>query len=172
MHSIRAQSTTLVNSLRRLVTGFSPQRRKFNNKVVHMAFVVGKVAMGQVFLWIFWFSRPTIIPPVLHTHLLSGIVQYSYTRSPYTYNHKKLQLSIIDIFLLFFRHLDLNRLCTITYYATGINCYIPVGHHVGRRPNLWPLPKFLQDTIQSIVNINISLRGNFMIIRPNTNIII
>ena len=34
---------------------------------VHVGFVVNKVALGQVFLQVLWFSPINIIPPMLHT---------------------------------------------------------------------------------------------------------
>jgi hypothetical protein len=36
---------------------------------MHVGFVVGKVALGQVFLRVFRFSPASIIPPLLHIHL-------------------------------------------------------------------------------------------------------
>jgi hypothetical protein len=38
--------------------------------LIHMTFVVDKVALGQVFLQVLRFSPVSIIPPMLHTHLL------------------------------------------------------------------------------------------------------
>jgi hypothetical protein len=34
-----------------------------------VGFVVDKVALGQVFLRVLWFSPASIIPPLLHIHL-------------------------------------------------------------------------------------------------------
>jgi hypothetical protein len=34
-----------------------------------MVFVMGNVALGQVFLHVLWFSPVSIIPLMLHTHL-------------------------------------------------------------------------------------------------------
>jgi hypothetical protein len=39
---------------------------------VHVGFVVDKVALGQVFLWVLRFFPVNIIPPWLHTHISSG----------------------------------------------------------------------------------------------------
>ena len=41
--------------LRQLVAGFVPWR--LDPKIVHVGFMVDRVALGWVFLWIFWFSH-------------------------------------------------------------------------------------------------------------------
>jgi len=43
------RSLTAVPQLRRLVTGFSPQRPAFSPRVGRVGFVVNKVALGQIF---------------------------------------------------------------------------------------------------------------------------
>jgi hypothetical protein len=58
--------------LKRLVARLSPRRPGFGLGSVHVGFVVDKVALGQVFLRILWFSPVNIIPPGLHTHISSG----------------------------------------------------------------------------------------------------
>jgi hypothetical protein len=58
--------------LRRLVAGISPQRTGFAPGSVRVGFVVDKVALGQAFLWVLWFSPVNINPPELHTHIPSG----------------------------------------------------------------------------------------------------
>jgi hypothetical protein len=58
--------------LRQLVSGLSPQRPMFVPRSLHVRFVVDRVALGQVFLQVFWFSPVIIIPPwlsVLMYHL-------------------------------------------------------------------------------------------------------
>lgn len=45
-----------------VVTGLSPWKSWFNTRLVQVGSVVGKVAMGLVFIHIFWFSLITIIP--------------------------------------------------------------------------------------------------------------
>jgi hypothetical protein len=51
--------------LKRLVAGLSPR----TPGLIHMGFVVDKVALGQVFLRVLRFSPVSIIPPLLHIHL-------------------------------------------------------------------------------------------------------
>jgi hypothetical protein len=52
--------------LRRLVAGLSPRRPVFDPGLVHVGFVVEKVALGQVFPRVLRFSPVNFIPPVLH----------------------------------------------------------------------------------------------------------
>jgi hypothetical protein len=48
---------------RRLVAGLSVRRAR----LVHVGFVVNKVALGQIFLRVIWFSNVNIIPaPYYH----------------------------------------------------------------------------------------------------------
>jgi hypothetical protein len=54
--------------LKRLVAGLSPRRPEFAPGSIHVGFVVGKVALGQVFLRVL-FSPASIIPPLLHIHI-------------------------------------------------------------------------------------------------------
>jgi hypothetical protein len=46
-------------------------RSKFDSRPVHVGFVVDKVALGRFFLRTLQFFSVIIIPPMLHTHLLS-----------------------------------------------------------------------------------------------------
>jgi hypothetical protein len=55
-----------VTWLRRLVAGLSPQRPEVDPGSVHVGFLVNKVALGQVFPRVLWFSPVNFIPPVLH----------------------------------------------------------------------------------------------------------
>jgi hypothetical protein len=48
-----------------LVTGFSVQRPRINSRVVHVGFLVDKMAVEQ-----FSFPLPIIISTMLHIHLL------------------------------------------------------------------------------------------------------
>jgi hypothetical protein len=52
--------------LRRLVAGLSPRRPRFDPRSVHVGFVVGKMALGQVFPRVLRISPVNFIPPVLH----------------------------------------------------------------------------------------------------------
>jgi hypothetical protein len=52
--------------LRRLVAGLSPRRLGFDPGLVHVGFVVDKVALGQVFPRGRRFSPVNFIPPVLY----------------------------------------------------------------------------------------------------------
>jgi hypothetical protein len=49
--------------LRRLVSGHSPRGPGFAPGSIHVRFMVDKVALGQVFLWVLRFSPVDIIPP-------------------------------------------------------------------------------------------------------------
>jgi hypothetical protein len=49
--------------LRRLVAGLPPRRPIFAPGSVHVGFVMGKVALGQVFLLVLRFYPVNIIPP-------------------------------------------------------------------------------------------------------------
>jgi hypothetical protein len=52
--------------LRRLAAGLPLRRPVFDPGLVHVGFVVDKVALGQVFPRVLWFSPVSFIPPVLH----------------------------------------------------------------------------------------------------------
>jgi hypothetical protein len=52
--------------LRRLAAGLPPRRPGFDPGLVHVRFVVDKVALGQVFLRVLRFSPVNFIPPMLH----------------------------------------------------------------------------------------------------------
>jgi hypothetical protein len=58
--------------LRSLVAGLSPRRPGFAPGSFHVGFVVDKVALGQVFLRVLWFSPVNIIPPSLSKFISSG----------------------------------------------------------------------------------------------------
>ena len=55
-----------VPRLRRLVASLSSRRPGFDPGSVHVEFVVDKVAVGQVFPRVLWFSAVIFISPVLH----------------------------------------------------------------------------------------------------------
>jgi hypothetical protein len=55
------------------------KKKKKNPGSVHVSFVVGKVALGQVFLRILWFSSDSFIPPVLHYSKKLKKEHYSYS---------------------------------------------------------------------------------------------
>lgn len=54
--------------LRRFVAGFSPRRPGLSPRLVHMGFVVEKVAVGQVFLRVLRFFPVIVILLLLHIH--------------------------------------------------------------------------------------------------------
>jgi hypothetical protein len=56
--------------LRWLVAGLSLRRPGLAPGSIHVGFVVGKVALGQVFLRVLRFSPVSIIPPALQTHII------------------------------------------------------------------------------------------------------
>jgi hypothetical protein len=58
--------------LRSLVAGLSPRRPGFAPGSIHVGFVVDKVALGQVFLWVLRFFPVNIIPPSLSKLISSG----------------------------------------------------------------------------------------------------
>jgi len=47
------------------VAGFSSRRHGFDTRPVRVGYVVNKVALGQVFVWILRFPLISIIPPML-----------------------------------------------------------------------------------------------------------
>jgi len=51
-----------------LTLNLSPQTPRFTCRPVRMGFVVDRVALGHVFLWVFWFFLINIILLMLHTH--------------------------------------------------------------------------------------------------------
>ena len=51
------------------VVGLLTRRSAFDPRSVHVTFVVGNVALGQVLLAVFGFSTVSISPPMSHTHL-------------------------------------------------------------------------------------------------------
>lgn len=53
----------------------------FRSRAISFRFVVGRVALGQVFLRVCRFSRAGIIPPVLYTHLHDAIFRRTSGRS-------------------------------------------------------------------------------------------
>jgi hypothetical protein len=55
-----------------LVAGLSPRIPRFSTGLVHVGFVVDKVALGQVFLQVFRIFPVNIIPPRLQTHVSPG----------------------------------------------------------------------------------------------------
>jgi hypothetical protein len=57
--------------LRWLVTDLSHLRPGFDPWLVHVEFVMGKIALGQVFLSVLLFSFVSSIPPMLHTFNLA-----------------------------------------------------------------------------------------------------
>jgi hypothetical protein len=62
--------TTSVSQMRLLKhdAGRAPRRAGFDVTLVQVGFVVDKVAVGQVFLPVGWFSPVRIIPSLLHTY--------------------------------------------------------------------------------------------------------
>jgi hypothetical protein len=54
-------------------------------RVVHVEFVVGKVALGRIFSKHFGFPLPTIILPIFHTHLEQQF-EAAIQRDPHFYN--------------------------------------------------------------------------------------
>jgi hypothetical protein len=58
--------------IRSLVAGLSPWRPGFAPGSIHMGFLLGKVAPGQVLLWILLFFPVSIIPPSLSKFISSG----------------------------------------------------------------------------------------------------
>jgi hypothetical protein len=52
--------------LRRLAAGLPPRRTRFDPGSVHLGFVVGKVALGQVSPRVLRFYPVNFIPPVVH----------------------------------------------------------------------------------------------------------
>jgi hypothetical protein len=58
--------------LRRLVADLLLQRPGFSSRSVHVGFVVDRVALGQVSVWVLGFSPVSFIPPWLPILISSG----------------------------------------------------------------------------------------------------
>jgi hypothetical protein len=65
-------NTWAVPQLKRLVAGFPPRRPRFDPRSGHLGFVVGKVALGQVFSENFGFPCQSSFHRLLHNHHLSS----------------------------------------------------------------------------------------------------
>jgi hypothetical protein len=66
--------------LRRFVASLSPRRPGSGLRLVHLRYVVGKVALGQGFLPSVSFSPVSIIQPLLHTHLCLHVARTKYIK--------------------------------------------------------------------------------------------
>jgi hypothetical protein len=66
--------TSAVLRVRQSVTLLLVQWPKFSPRPVHIGFVVGRVALGQGFLWVLWFFLASTIPPLFRTHSFSYII--------------------------------------------------------------------------------------------------
>jgi hypothetical protein len=58
--------------LRRLVAGLLPRTSEFSPRSVHVRFLVDKVALGHVFLWVVRFPRKYYSIGAFHTHIFPG----------------------------------------------------------------------------------------------------
>jgi len=65
---ILIQQSQLIISHFPLTLDLSPQNPRFTCRPVRMGFVVDRVTLGHVFLWVFWFFLINIILLMLHTH--------------------------------------------------------------------------------------------------------
>ena len=54
--------------IRPLVTSLLPWRPRFSCRPLCVEFLGDNMELGEVLLWVAWFSTGTIIPPMLHTH--------------------------------------------------------------------------------------------------------
>jgi hypothetical protein len=52
-----------------IAAGLSPWRAKFNLIPVHVGFVMDKVVLEQIFLWVLWYNPVIVIPSVLCIHV-------------------------------------------------------------------------------------------------------
>jgi hypothetical protein len=68
LHFMKNEGT--MQDLRRSVAGLSTRRLKINPRPVHVPFMVGKVALRQVFLYVLWLWPVRIISVLFHTHSL------------------------------------------------------------------------------------------------------
>jgi len=62
---------------RQFIPGLSPQRSSFISRPFCLGFMVGRMTLGQVFLWVVWFSPFSIILWIFHIHLF--IYHWCYT---------------------------------------------------------------------------------------------
>jgi hypothetical protein len=66
LHSDYFHNTKIGRVMVRIVMSPHRWRPRFDHRSLCVGFVVDKVALGQVFLWVLWFSPLSVIPPVLH----------------------------------------------------------------------------------------------------------
>jgi hypothetical protein len=96
-------------TLRRLVAGFPTRRPRFESRLGHVGFVVGKVALGQVFPKHFGFPCQFSFHRLLHTHHLSsgsdGHIAFSfYSLDPFLF-----YLTVSSFFFFHFDHFTAGR---------------------------------------------------------------
>jgi hypothetical protein len=68
-YDISGNAGLAVPWLKRLVAGLSVRKPRFAPSLVHVGFVVDKVALEQGFLRVLQFSSVSIIPPLFDIHL-------------------------------------------------------------------------------------------------------
>jgi len=82
------------------VTCLLVQWPKFSPRPVHMGFVVGRVALGQDFLWVLLLSLVSTIPPLLHTHSFSYVALA--TDSIFRWHTLRVTSSVLECGLIIF----------------------------------------------------------------------
>jgi len=102
----------------RLIASLSPQVPEFDPRPVRVTFMVGRGALGQVFLRLIRFFPVSVIPPVHHTHIFHHYTIHIYsTSTPYTYIPP-------------LHHTHIFHQYTIHIYSTSTPyTYIPPLHH-------------------------------------------
>jgi hypothetical protein len=114
-YTTQADRNRTVRWFSQLVIGLSKWRPGFKHTSVCVAFVVDKVALGQVFRQVLRFSPVSTIPPTLHIHsfiyhrrcimflsqYFSFPSQYHSTNAPYSFIH--LPSTLYNVFLLVLR---------------------------------------------------------------------
>jgi hypothetical protein len=76
---------------RRLAVGTSPRRPRFDRGPVHMGFVVGRVALGQIFLRVRRNFSVRNILPVSHTFIYLSPTLFSHVAAPLTDTNETLR---------------------------------------------------------------------------------
>jgi hypothetical protein len=114
-----------------LVAWLSPRRPGLNPRPVRVGFVVGKVALGQAFLRVLWFSSVSTIPPVLHIHLHlpPTLHNHRHRQRPYV-THLKREITWENHIV---EKCGVKMRIELNWLRTGLNC----GRHVCSEHRAW-----------------------------------
>jgi hypothetical protein len=66
--TVHRPKKVLNHAMAKALAGLSPWRPIFNFRIFPIGFFMGRVALGQFFLWVLWFSPDNIFTLMLHVH--------------------------------------------------------------------------------------------------------